>query len=110
VDTEGHRVDRSRLAHRLVLTLAIAGFAYVALTLPSDPSAAVLLDLAVTFIAIVFLLHARPRPQQHGSCANCGAVEDPVRSVGGRRLWTCRQCGMERPRHRTRRQIEARAA
>ena len=94
-----------RLWHAVALAVAAAGTAVVALSTFLRPRPASAIGLMVCLLAVWFLALARPQAQDR-ACLACGATADPVRSAGGRRLWTCRACGHERPRQRSRQQLD----
>lgn len=73
-----------------------------AAVLANDPL--VLVHVAVLALAMWFI--ASIKPEAPGTyCPACGGVQDPVRNTDGNRLWTCRTCGFERARQRSRAEL-----
>lgn len=98
----------SRGWHRIVLGIALAGCLVIFTEMLLTRTPAHIVDGLLVFLALIFLVQVRPVEEQ-ARCVQCGATEDPVRSPDGRRFWTCRACGFERPRRRSRLELGRRS-
>jgi hypothetical protein len=100
------KAERLHLLVYLVVGFGLAMLLGAAL-LSSDPL--VVLHVVVAALAMWFIASIKPQAQAN-HCPACGGVQDPVRNTDGARLWTCRACGHERARLRSRDELEVPAA
>ena len=83
------------------LALVYHAFAFWVTARGAQPLAPLVVNMLVLAIAIAFLHHVQVgRVDEGARCAACGGHVTPTRSVGGRKLWSCAGCGLERTRQR----------